>query len=104
MPSRKIILAFCFICSASSASCGQQIVAPPPTPAADASRAQQPVPPPPKPADDGPSLEVTMKFIQDKLNDIGLLRWTVTAQIPDKARAINHAVELCTPDKSPKPF
>lgn len=29
------------------------------------------VPPPPKPADDGPSLEVTMKFIQDKLNDVG---------------------------------
>jgi len=29
------------------------------------------VPPPPKPADEGPSLEVTMKFIQDKLNDIG---------------------------------
>jgi hypothetical protein len=29
------------------------------------------VPPPPKPVDDGPSLEATMKFIQDKLNDIG---------------------------------
>jgi hypothetical protein len=29
------------------------------------------VPPPPKPGDDGPSLEVTMKFIQDKLNGIG---------------------------------
>jgi hypothetical protein len=26
--------------------------------------------PPPKPAD-GPSLEVTMKFIQDKMNDVG---------------------------------
>jgi len=32
---------------------------------------QQAVPPPPKPADSGPSLAVTMKFIQDKLNDIG---------------------------------
>jgi hypothetical protein len=29
------------------------------------------VPPPPKPAHDGPSLEVTMKFIQDKINGIG---------------------------------
>jgi hypothetical protein len=29
------------------------------------------VPPPPKPADEGPSLEVTMKFIQDKLNQEG---------------------------------
>jgi hypothetical protein len=28
----------------------------------------QDVPPPPKPADDGPSLEVTMKYIQDRLN------------------------------------
>jgi hypothetical protein len=25
----------------------------------------------PKPTDEGPSLEVTMKFIQDKLNDVG---------------------------------
>jgi len=29
------------------------------------------VPPPPKPADEGPSLQATMKFIQDKLNGIG---------------------------------
>jgi len=27
----------------------------------------QDVPPPPKPADEGPSLEATMKFLQDKL-------------------------------------
>lgn len=33
------------------------------------------VPPPPKPVDDGPSLEVTMKFIQDKLNDIGAVNY-----------------------------
>jgi hypothetical protein len=33
--------------------------------------AQTAVPPPPRPADSGPSLEVTMKFIQNKLNDIG---------------------------------
>jgi hypothetical protein len=35
------------------------------------------VPPPPKPADEGPSLEVTMKFIQDKLNDVGTLNFVV---------------------------
>jgi hypothetical protein len=29
----------------------------------------QKAPPPPKPADEGPSLEVTMKFIQDKLSE-----------------------------------
>jgi hypothetical protein len=31
----------------------------------------QDVPPPPKPADDGPSLEVTMKFIEEKLGAVG---------------------------------
>jgi FKBP-type peptidyl-prolyl cis-trans isomerase len=35
------------------------------------------VPPPPKPADEGPSLEVTMKFIQDKLNGIGPVNYVV---------------------------
>ncbi len=40
--------------------------------------AQQSVPPPPQPAPDkpaGPSLEVTMKFIQDKLNEIGTVNF-----------------------------
>jgi hypothetical protein len=31
--------------------------------------------PPPKPSDSGPSLEVTMKFIQDKLNEEGPVWW-----------------------------
>jgi len=35
----------------------------------------QDVPPPPKPADDGPSLEVTMKFIEEKLGSIGPVNW-----------------------------
>ena len=35
------------------------------------SSAQKAVAPPPKPADSGPSLAVTMKFLQDKLGDIG---------------------------------
>jgi hypothetical protein len=34
-------------------------------------QARRAVPPPPKPSDDGPSLEVTMKFIQDKLSSVG---------------------------------
>ena len=40
------------------------------------------VPPPPKPEDKGTSLEVTMKFIQDKLNIIGPVGFTVTANDP----------------------
>jgi hypothetical protein len=36
------------------------------------------VPPPPKPQDAGPSLEVTMKFIQDKMNDQGTVGYVVT--------------------------
>jgi len=40
--------------------------------------AQQVVPPPPQPAPDkpaGPSLEVTMKFIQDKLSEVGTVNF-----------------------------
>jgi hypothetical protein len=37
------------------------------------------VPPPPKPADEGPSLEVTMKFIQKKLAERDGLKWTWSA-------------------------
>jgi hypothetical protein len=76
MPAQKIILAFCLICFVSSGSREQQSVPPPPKPAAHGSAAPRPVPPPPKPADEGLSLEITMKFIQDKLNDLGTLRWT----------------------------
>jgi hypothetical protein len=36
----------------------------------------QDVPPPPKPKDNGPSLEVTMKYIQDKLNGQGVVSYT----------------------------
>jgi hypothetical protein len=39
-------------------------------------RAQN-VPPPPKPKDSGPSLEVTMKYIQEKLNAQGVVSWMV---------------------------
>jgi hypothetical protein len=45
--------------------------------AASLARAQD-VPPPPKPADNGPSLEVTMKFIQDKVTDEDKLDYTAS--------------------------
>ncbi len=38
--------------------------------------AAQDVPPPPKPKDNGPSLEVTMKYIQDKLNGQGAVSYS----------------------------
>jgi hypothetical protein len=38
---------------------------------------QQAVPPPPKPVDEGPSLEATMKFIQDKVNSNGPINYVV---------------------------
>ncbi len=40
-----------------------------------ASARAQDVPPPPKPKDNGPSLELTMKFIQDKLNGQGKVNY-----------------------------
>jgi hypothetical protein len=42
--------------------------------------AQTAVAPPPQPADNGPSLAVTMQFIQEKLNDNGKASWIDTAQ------------------------
>jgi hypothetical protein len=42
-----------------------------------AALAQRKVAPPPKPADSGPSLPVTMKFIQDRLNEQGAFNYAV---------------------------
>jgi hypothetical protein len=39
--------------------------------------AQQPVAPPPQPAADGPSLAVTMQFIQDKMNEQGKINYAL---------------------------
>ena len=39
---------------------------------------QQPVAPPPKPADSGPSLAVTLQFIQDRMNDQGTVGFVST--------------------------
>jgi hypothetical protein len=38
---------------------------------------QSEVPPPPPPADEGPSLVVTMQFIQNKLSNLGTVSWVV---------------------------
>jgi hypothetical protein len=53
------------------------------------------VPPPPKPADDEPSLEATMKFIQDKINDHGTVGYVVT---DSTANGVLHRVHLLTFD------
>jgi hypothetical protein len=45
---------------------------------AASAQSKKAVPPPPKPADSGPSLEVTMKFIQDKMNDQGTVGYVTT--------------------------
>ncbi|MGA2171298.1 MAG: hypothetical protein ABSG62_24200 [Terracidiphilus sp.] len=45
--------------------------------AATASVAQQAVEPPPRPDDSGPSLDVTLKFIQDKIKNTGKVNWVV---------------------------
>ncbi len=42
--------------------------------------AQTAVAPPPKPADSGPSIETTMKFIQDKLNGIGKVNFVASSR------------------------
>jgi hypothetical protein len=41
--------------------------------------AQRAVPPPPKPADSGPSLAVTMQFIQDRMNNQGMVGYVYTS-------------------------
>jgi hypothetical protein len=53
----------------------------------------QNVPPPPKP-DTGPSLEVTMKFIVDKLNDIGEVSSTAPFQKSDDGSTGNGALSF----------
>jgi hypothetical protein len=52
--------------------------------AVGAIHAQQNIPPPPKPPDSGPSLEVTLKFIVDKIGQEGKL--TYSATVSDSAQ------------------
>jgi hypothetical protein len=82
MPNPRIILALCFVFLAASGSREQQSVTPLPKPAAHSARASHPVAPPPKPTDDGPCLEVTMKFIQDKLSEMGPIAYSVSVRDP----------------------
>jgi hypothetical protein len=58
---------------------------------------QQTVPPPPRPVANGPSLEVTMKFIQDKLNAVGSLDYSISFH--DTATGnnwVNHFIDEVT--------
>jgi hypothetical protein len=48
--------------------------------------------PPPRPADEGPSLEVTMKFIGDKLNEEGPVGWNY--KWPDDAASERWSFEV----------
>jgi hypothetical protein len=57
---KRCFIAMCFAALAATAAPAQQ---------------KNTVPPPPKPAANGPRLEVTMKFIQDKLNSVGPMNY-----------------------------
>jgi len=48
--------------------------------------AQRIVTPPPKPPQDGPSLQATMKFIQDKLKGLGNVHYATKAQADDTSQ------------------
>lgn len=61
------------------------------TVSATSAQEKKTVPPPPKPADDEPSLEATMKFIQDKINDHGTVGYVVT---DSTASGVLHRVHL----------
>jgi hypothetical protein len=64
----RIVSLFLTLVMATSTALTQQSVPPPPQPALDK----------PATSDNSPSLEVTMKFIQAKLNEIGQVNYTVT--------------------------
>jgi len=57
--------------------------------------AQKSVPPPPKPDDGGPSLEVTMKFIEDKIGDQGKFNYLMDVHDPKTRNGVRlrHSVE-----------
>jgi hypothetical protein len=61
-----------------------QTVPPPPKPASEGANALQPIATPPKPAGEGPSLEVTMKFIQDKLSEMGPITYSENSRFTDE--------------------
>lgn len=66
---------------------------------AAAGMAQTAVPPPPKPADSGPSLAVTLQFIQEKVNSIGAVNWNAfaaTSEAPHRT-----SVEVTIPSIDP---
>jgi hypothetical protein len=63
----------------------------------------QDVPPPPKPTDDGPSLEATMKFIQDKLNGQGDVNYVVTNRNSRADTATELGISVTVSDANANP-
>lgn len=72
-------ITLCLVVLAASAVCAQQ---------------KDNASPAPKAANDGPSLEVTMKFIQDKLNEIGPVNFTESAHYNDGSRPDTTPVKI----------
>jgi hypothetical protein len=66
------------------------------TVSATSAQEKKTVPPPPKPADEGPSLEVTMKFIQEKFNSAGPVNHIVYYHdnVEDRDWAIKWNIEI----------
>jgi len=56
--------------------------------------AQRAVAPPPKPTDNGPSLAVTMRFIQDKLNDTGPINYVAFWQNTTDGSTGNNTITI----------
>jgi hypothetical protein len=69
----RIVSNFLAVAITSSTALAQQSVPPPPQPPSNEPAAQS------QPAENGPSLEVTMKFIQDKVNQEGQISYTITS-------------------------
>jgi len=76
----RIVSAFLILVLAGASALAQQMVPPPPRPAPDAPPPAPapvaPAPAAPAPAANGPSLDVTLKFIQDKVNEQGKISFT----------------------------
>jgi hypothetical protein len=79
----RIVSAFLILVLAGASALAQQMVPPPPRPAPDAPPPAPapvaPAPAAPAPAANGPSLDVTLKFIQDKVNEQGKIVFAESA-------------------------
>jgi hypothetical protein len=94
----RIVAVFLTLVLAASFTLAQESVPPPPQPVAD----QAPAPPPQAvnpPAANGPSLEATLKFIQDKVNQQGKIVYveTVTDSVTGESVGENHPAAAADP-------